>query len=112
MNKINWLFLFVAIISETIGTSALKATDGFKNIVPAIITFAGYMSSFFFLSLVLKTIPVAMAYAIWSGVGIVLISLVSWFYYKQILDIPAIIGILLIVTGVIVINLFSKSIPH
>jgi small multidrug resistance pump len=112
MNKITWVLLFLAIVFETIGTSALKAANGFKNLVPSIIVAVGYVGAFYFLSLVLKTMPVAVAYAMWSVVGIILVALISWVYYKQPLDIPAIIGILLIVAGVIIMNIFSKSITH
>jgi small multidrug resistance pump len=112
MNKINWLFLLIAIISETIATTALKAINGFTNIIPLVITVAGYVTAFFFLSLVLKGIPVAIAYAIWSGLGIVLIALISRLYYKQTLDIPAIMGIMFIIAGVVIMNVFSKNIRH
>jgi small multidrug resistance pump len=112
MNKTTWLLLFLAITSEVIATSVLKATNGFKNVVPSIITVAGYISAFFFLSLVLKSMSVAVAYAIWSGVGIILVALISWIYYKQTLDASAIIGILFIIAGVIIINIFSKSITR
>ena len=107
-----WLLLFLAIICETIGTSALKESNGFKHVVPSIVVVVGYFSAFFFLSLALKSMPLAVAYAVWSGVGITLIALVGWIYYKEILDIPAIIGILFIVAGVTIMNVFSKSITH
>ena len=112
MNRINWLFLIVAIISESIATNSLKATNGFRNIVPSIIAVVGYINVLFFLSLALRTIPVGVAYAIWSGVGIILIAFISWVYHKQILDMPAIIGIGLIVAGVVIMNVFSKNISH
>jgi small multidrug resistance pump len=112
VSKITWLWLFLAIISDGGGTGALNATNGFKNVVPSITAVAGYIGAFFFLSLVLKSMPVAVAYTIWSGVGTILVALISWIYYKQILDIPAIIGILFIVVGVIIMNVFSKSITH
>ena len=104
-----WLFLILAIFSEVIATSALKAVDGFKNLYPSIIVILGYGTSFFFLSLTLKSIPVGIAYAIWAGVGIFLVSLAGYFLYKQSLDFPAIFGILLIISGVAIIRLFSKS---
>jgi len=107
-----WVFLSIAIIAEVIATSALKSAEGFTKLVPSIIVILGYGIAFYFLSLTLKTIPVGIAYAIWSGVGITLISMIGYFVYKQTLDLPAIIGILLIIAGVIVINLFSKSISH
>lgn len=107
-----WLFLVLAIISEVAGTSALKAAEGFTNFWPSTIVVLGYASAFYFLSLTLKTIPVGIAYAIWSGVGTVLIALVAWVFMKQRLDLPAVAGILLIIAGVLVINLFSKSATH
>jgi small multidrug resistance pump len=107
-----WAFLAIAIFSETIATSALKYCDGFKNIMASIIVVAGYVISFYFLSLTLKQIPIGIAYAIWSGIGIILISLFGYFVFKQALDIAAIIGLSLIIIGVIIINLFSKSVLH
>ncbi len=107
-----WFLLLLAIISEVIGTSALKSADGFTRFWPSVIVVAGYASAFYFLSLTLKTIPVGVAYAIWSGVGTTLIALIGWIFIGQKLDIPAVVGILLIVLGVIVLNVFSKSIAH
>lgn len=108
-----WLFLFLAIIGEVIGTSALKASDGFTKIVPSIIVVAGYAVAFFFLSLTLKdNINIGVVYAIWSGVGVSLISAIGYLYYKQSLDIPALLGIALIIIGVMIINLYSKSVMH
>jgi small multidrug resistance pump len=109
---IAYLYLGVAIIAEVIATTALRAADGFTQLWPSIISIAGYVVAFYFLSLTLRTMPVGIAYAIWSGVGIVLISLAGWLIYKQLLDLPAIIGMGLIMAGVIVINLFSKSTVH
>ena len=106
------IYLLLAIIAEVVGTSALKASDGFTKWIPNVIVIVGYGFAFYFLSLVLKSIPMGVAYAIWSGLGIVLISLVSYIYFKQRLDFPAIIGMALIISGVIVINLFSKTISH
>lgn len=108
-----WLFLFLAIIGEVIGTSALKASDGFTKIVPSIIVVAGYAVAFFFLSLTLKdNMNIGVVYAIWSGVGVSLISVIGYLYYKQSLDIPALLGIALIIIGVMIINLYSKSVMH
>ena len=107
-----YLYLAIAIIAEVIATNSLKASDEFTRIGPTIIVVIGYGTAFYFLSLVLKTIPVGIAYAIWSGVGIVLIAIVAAILFKQVLDIPAIIGMSLIVSGVIVINVFSKSVSH
>lgn len=107
-----WIFLSVAIVSEVIATSALKASDGFSRLGPSAIVIAGYAVAFYFLSLTLRTIPVGVAYAIWSGAGVALIVLISWALYGQSLDLPGIIGIGLIVAGVMVLNLFSKTLSH
>ncbi len=104
-----WLFLIVAIMSEVAGTSALKSAEGFTRFWPSTIVILGYSSAFYFLSLTLESIPVGIAYAIWSGVGTALIALVAWVFLGQKLDLPAVAGILLIVSGVLVINVFSKS---
>ncbi len=104
----NFLFLFVAIVCEVIATSSLKASDQFTKLVPSILTILGYIAAFYFLSLTLKTIPVGIAYAIWSGVGIVLVTLVAAILYKQQPDWAAIAGMALIIAGVVVINVFSK----
>jgi small multidrug resistance pump len=109
---IAYLYLGVAILAEVVATTALRAADGFTQLWPSLISIAGYVVAFYFLSLTLRTMPVGIAYAIWSGVGIVLISLAGWLIYKQLLDLPAIIGMGLIMAGVIVINLFSKSTVH
>jgi len=105
----SYLFLTIAIIAEVIATSALKASQGFSLFMPSIITILGYAVALFFLSLTLKTIPVGIAYAIWSGAGIVLISTIGWIFFKQHLDLAAIIGLGLMLTGIIVINVFSNS---
>lgn len=107
MNK--WLVLGAAIVVETIATSAMKASDGFTKVVPSMVVVLGYGIAFYFLSITLRTIPVGIAYAIWSGVGIVLITLVGWLLYGQKLDAPALIGMALIVIGVVVMNVFSKA---
>lgn len=107
-----WLYLSVAIISEVAGTSALRSAEGFTRLVPSCIVIAGYATAFFFLSLTLKTIPVGIAYAIWSGAGTALVALVAWVFMGQKLDAAAGIGILLIIAGVLVLNLFSKSAAH
>ena len=108
----NYLFLAIAIISEVIATSSLKASMGFTRLWPSVLVVSGYASAFYFLSLTLRTIPVAVAYAIWSGVGVALVALVAWVFYGQRLDRPAIVGMSLIVAGVVVLNLFSKSGSH
>lgn len=107
-----WLYLGIAIISETIATSALKSSEGFSRLLPSILVVAGYGIAFYFLSLTLRSIPVGIAYAVWSGVGIVLITLVGWLVFGQKLDLPALIGMALIVAGVIVMNVFSKASAH
>ncbi len=108
----NWIYLIIAIISEVVATSALKASEGFTRLSWSIVVVAGYGLAFFFLSLTLRTIPVGIAYAVWSGVGVVLISLAGWIFYRQPLDTAAIVGIVLITAGVIVLNVFSKSAAH
>ncbi|MBC7833411.1 MAG: multidrug efflux SMR transporter [Hyphomicrobium sp.] len=107
-----YLYLAIAIIGEVVGTTALKATEEFTRLIPSLIVVVGYGTAFFFLTLALRTIPVGIAYAVWAGIGIVLISAASWVLYKQALDAPAIIGIALIAVGVVVINVFSSSISH
>jgi small multidrug resistance pump len=107
-----WLYLTIAIFAEVIATSTLKSTENFTRLWPSTIVVAGYGVAFYFLTLTLRTIPVGITYAIWSGVGIVLVALFSWLYYKETLDLPAIIGMALIIAGVIVMNVFSKSISH
>jgi small multidrug resistance pump len=105
----NWIYLAVAILAEVTATSALKSTRGFTRLGPSLVVLAGYGVAFVFLSLTLRTIPVGVAYAIWSGAGIVLIAIVAYVVHRQSLDAPALIGISLILAGVVVINLFSKS---
>jgi small multidrug resistance pump len=107
-----WIFLGVAIVSEVIGTSALKASEGFTRLWPSLIVVVGYLSAFYFLSLTLKTMPIGVAYAIWSGAGVALIALIAWALYGQALDVPAIIGLSLIVAGVVVLNVFSSTTSH
>ncbi|CAN7633840.1 SMR family transporter [Devosia sp. LjRoot16] len=109
---IAYAYLAVAIVAEVIATTALRAADGFTQLWPSLISIVGYVVAFYFLSLTLRSMPVGIAYAIWSGVGIVLISLAGWLIYKQLLDLPALIGMGLIMAGVIVINLFSKTAVH
>jgi small multidrug resistance pump len=107
-----WLFLAIAIVSEVIATSALKASAGFTRPLPSLVVVLGYGVAFYFLSLTLKTVPVGVAYAIWSGAGVALIALIGWAFLGQRLDAPAIIGLGLIVAGVVVINVFSKVVPR
>ena len=108
----NWLILFIAIVAEVIATSALKSSEGFTKPIASIVVVLGYMIAFYCLSLTLKTIPVGIAYAVWSGVGIVLITTVAWFVFDQKLDLWGIIGIALIMSGVLVLNLLSKTGSH
>lgn len=110
MNK--WIFLCLAVVSEVIGTSALKQSEGFTKLWPSVIVVIGFGFAFYFLSITLKVIPIGVAYAIWSGLGIVLISLIGWFWFDQKLDFAAIAGIALIGAGVLVMNLFSSSVSH
>ena len=107
-----YVYLAIAIIAEVIGTTAMQACEGFTKPLPSIVVVVGYGFAFYFLSLVLKTIPMGVAYAIWAGLGIVLIGIAGAVVYKQIPDIPAMLGMALIVAGVVVINLFSKSVSH
>jgi multidrug transporter EmrE-like cation transporter len=105
-------YLAIAIIGEVIATSFLRASAGFTQLVPSIVVVIGYCVTFYFFSLALQTIPVGIGYAIWSGVGIILVSIIAFFAYGQSLDLPALIGIGLILAGVLVINLFSHSSGH
>lgn len=108
----NYIYLIVAVAFEVVATSALKETNGFTRLVPSVIALAGYACAFYFLSLVLRTVPVGVVYALWCGAGIVLITAIAWIWFRQALDVPALIGIGLIMAGVMVINLFSKSVVH
>lgn len=104
--------LLAAIVLEVIATSALKASNGFAKLGPSLIVIVGYVASFYLFSMVLKTMSVGVAYAIWCGLGIVLVTLVSIFLYNQVPDLPAVLGMFLILLGVCVINYFSKTIMH
>jgi len=108
----HWVYLLIAIVAEVIATSALKASAEFTRLAPSIVVVAGYLTAFYFLSLTLRTLPVAIVYAMWSGIGIALIALVGWLFLKQSLDAAALAGIGLIVAGVLVLNIFSKSVSH
>jgi small multidrug resistance pump len=107
-----WIYLGIAIVAEVIATSALKAAAGFTRPGPSAIVVVGYGIAFYFLSLTLQTIPVGVTYAIWCGVGIVLITLVAWLMYGQALDAAAILGLALITAGVVVLNVFSRVVAH
>lgn len=108
----HYLFLTIAIVSEVIATSALKASEEFTRLWPSLIVAAGYASAFYFLTLSLRVVPVGVAYAIWSGLGVVLIAIAGFVIYGQRLDLPAIAGMALILCGVVVINVFSKTVAH
>ncbi|WP_177203283.1 DMT family transporter [Izhakiella capsodis] len=105
-----YLLLIVSVIAETLATSMVKATDGFTRLVPSVIVVVGYAISFYGLSHVVKVLNLGIAYAIWAGLGIILVSMISYFYYHQKLDLAAIIGIAFIIAGVVIINLFSGSV--
>ena len=105
----NWLYLSLAIFSEVLATSCLKSSEGFTKLWPSIIVLIGYMLAFYFLSLTLETIPIGIAYAIWSGVGVASITLVSVVAFDQKIDLSAVIGISLIIIGVIVLRVFSDA---
>lgn len=107
-----YLYLAIAITTEVIGTTALKASEGFTKPIPSLLVIGGYAASFYFLALVLQSIPVSIAYAVWAGLGIVLIALAGTVVYRQVPDLPAIIGMALIVSGVVIIHLFSKTAVH
>jgi small multidrug resistance pump len=108
----NWFFLSIAIVSEVIATSALKAANGFTRLGPSLLVVLGYALAFYFLSLTLRTIPIGVAYAVWSGVGIVLVAIIGWLLYGQKLDVAAIVGMALIIVGIVVLNVFSKMSPR
>jgi small multidrug resistance pump len=107
-----WMMLGLAIVAEVIGTTALKASENFTRLMPSLIVVVGYGVAFYCLSLVLRSIPVGVAYAIWSGLGIVLITLVAYLVYGQHIDLAGLIGMGLIIAGVVVLNVFSKSSVH
>ncbi len=107
-----WLYLMIAIVAEVLGTSFLRASQGFTKPLPSVMVVLGYGLAFFFLSLTLKDIPVGIAYAVWSGAGVTLIAAIGWLFLGQKLDAAAIFGMSLIVAGVVVLNLFSKAGGH
>jgi len=108
----SWLYLAIAITAEIIATTALKASESFSRLMPSAITVVGYAIAFYCLALALRTIPVGIAYAIWSAAGIVAISIIGYLVFRQNLDIPALIGIAMIVAGVVILNVFSRSSLH
>ncbi|MGF6899684.1 DMT family transporter [Paraburkholderia phytofirmans] len=107
-----YALLAIAIVAEVIATSAMRASEGFSRLLPATVVVIGYGIAFYCLSLTLKSIPVGIVYAVWSGAGIVLITLVALVLYRQVPDVPAIIGLGLIIAGVAVLNMFSKMQAH
>lgn len=109
---LSYFYLGLSIVFEVVGTSALKESQSFTRLLPSLITVGAYVASFLLFSLTLRTIPVGIAYAIWASLGIVLIAVIGWLWFKQPLDAPALIGLALIVGGVVVVNAFSQSVPH
>lgn len=107
-----YALLGIAIVAEVIATSAMRASEGFSRLLPSVVVVLGYGTAFYCLSLTLKSIPVGIVYAVWAGAGIVLITLVAVLLYRQVPDVPAIIGLGLIISGVAVLNLFSKMQAH
>ena len=107
-----YLWLLIAVIAEVIATSSLKASDQFSRLWPSLIVIGGYAVAFFLLSVVVKTIPVGITYAVWAGLGIVLVAIVSSIQLKQMPDLPAVVGMALIVAGVVIVNLLSKTVSH
>ncbi|EGT4353945.1 QacE family quaternary ammonium compound efflux SMR transporter [Cronobacter sakazakii] len=107
-----WLLLSVAIVCEVIGTTFLKLSEGFTRLLPTLVTAVCYSIAFWCLSVTMRTIPTGIIYAIWSGVGVVLIGVVGWIFLGQKLDLPAMLGMGLIIAGVLVINLFSHAVAH
>lgn len=107
-----YAILAIAILSEVIGTLSLKASEGFTRPWPSLVVIVAYGLAFYFLSLTLKTIPVGVAYAVWSGIGVTLVALIGWLIFGQKLDVAAVLGMGLIIAGVIVLNLFSNTAQH
>lgn len=112
MALINYFYLVFAVLCEVVGTSTLKATKGFTQPIPTVVTLGSYIMGFYVLSLALEAIPVGIAYAIWAGIGAALVPIIGWYVYDQSLDAPAIGGIALILAGVLLINIFSESVNH
>ena len=107
-----YVYLILAILAETVGTTALQASQQFSRLGPSLVVVVGYAISFWLLSMTLKTMPVGIVYAIWSGLGIVFIAAIGFVVFGQRLDLPAVVGIALILGGILVIHLFSKASPH
>jgi small multidrug resistance pump len=107
-----YLYLILAIASEVIGTSALQASNQLSRVAPVLIMIAAYACAFFFLTQTLRTLPIGIAYAIWSGLGVVAIAVIGVVWFKQALDWPAVVGMSMIVAGVLVIHLFSRTVTN
>ncbi|OIQ76054.1 multidrug transporter EmrE [mine drainage metagenome] len=107
-----YLVLVLAIAAEVVATTALSRSESFTRLGPTVVTVIGYALAFWLLSLTLKVMPTGIVYAIWSGVGIVLIAGIGWVWYGQKLDAAALVGLGLILAGVLIVNVFSTSIPH
>ncbi|PXV65070.1 small multidrug resistance pump [Dysgonomonas alginatilytica] len=108
----HYIFLLMAIAFEIVATSSLKMSEQFTKLIPSVVTVVCYIAAFYFLSLTLRTLPVGIAYALWSAIGIVFITIIGIFAFKQVPDLPAIIGLALIVAGVVIINVWSKTSAH
>lgn len=109
---VHYITLFAAVLLETIGTTALQASAQFTKLWPSVIVVGAYAASFYLLAITLKYMPVGVMYAIWSGAGIVLIAIIAWIVFRQALDMPAILGMALIIAGIVIIQLFSKTATH
>ncbi len=108
----NYFYLVIAIAFEVVATTALKQTNGFTRLAPSLVSIGGYALAFYFLSLPLRTMPVGIVYALWCGAGIIFITAIGWVWFRQALDLPALAGMGLIMAGVVVINLYSKTVVH
>ncbi|MFC3207742.1 DMT family transporter [Aquamicrobium soli] len=108
----NYLYLVIAVLFEVIATTALKETQGFTRLIPSLVVVVGYALAFYFLSLPLRALPIGIVYALWSAAGIVLITAIGWIWFRQALDLPAVVGMGFILAGVVIINLFSRTLAH
>ncbi len=107
-----YCYLVVAILSEVVATSALNASQGFTRLWPSMVTVVGYCLAFYFLSLTLRTVPMGIAYAVWAGAGIVLIAISGAIFFKQLPDLPAVLGMLFIIVGVVLVSAVSRTAGH
>ena len=110
--SLTYVYLLIAVAAETVGTSALQASQQFTRLGPSLFVLFAYAGAFYFLSLTLREMPVGVVYAMWSGLGIIFIALIGFFVFKQTLDLPAVLGMGLIIVGIAIIHLFSKATPH